>query len=91
LAFIRALARSSSRALCEEVRRSGVTVAVLDGGIDSTHPDLAGKVIAAEAFTDDGDGVLDVEGHGTHVASIIAGTGAASGGQFAGSRPTRSC
>lgn len=66
---------------------AGVTVAVLDTGIDSTHPDLAGKVIAAEDFTGDGAGVLDVVGHGTHVASIIAGTGAASNGQFAGVAP----
>jgi hypothetical protein len=66
---------------------AGVTVAVLDSGIDSTHPDLAGKVIAAEDFTGDGAGVLDVVGHGTHVASIIAGTGAASNGQFAGVAP----
>jgi hypothetical protein len=66
---------------------AGVTVAVLDTGIDSNHPDLAGKVIAAEDFTGDGGGVLDVVGHGTHVASIIAGTGAASNGQFAGVAP----
>lgn len=66
---------------------AGVTVAVLDTGVDSTHPDLAGKVIAAEDFTGDGAGVGDVVGHGTHVASIIAGTGAASNGQFAGVAP----
>jgi len=66
---------------------TGITVAVLDTGVDSTHPDLAGKVIAAEDFTGDGAGVLDVVGHGTHVASIIAGTGAASNGQFAGVAP----
>ncbi|HSR98257.1 MAG TPA: S8 family serine peptidase, partial [Kofleriaceae bacterium] len=66
---------------------AGVTVAVLDTGIDSNHPDLAGKVVAAEDFTGDGGGLLDVVGHGTHVASIIAGTGAASNGQFAGVAP----
>ena len=66
---------------------TGVAVAVLDTGVDSSHADLAGKVIAAEDFTGDGEGALDVLGHGTHVASIIAGTGAASGGQFAGVAP----
>ena len=66
---------------------AGVAVAVLDTGIDATHPDLAGKVAAADSFVDDGLGTIDVLGHGTHVASIVAGTGAASAGQFHGVAP----
>ncbi|MFD1326230.1 S8 family serine peptidase, partial [Micromonospora sonneratiae] len=64
----------------------GVTVAVLDGGVDDQHPDLAGKVAEARNFTDMPD-TRDEVGHGTHVASTIAGSGAASGGKYRGVAP----
>jgi len=66
---------------------AGVTVAVLDSGIDSTHPDLAGKVLARQNFVSGEEDDLDRAGHGTHVASTIAGTGAASGGRLKGVAP----
>ncbi|WP_446213551.1 S8 family serine peptidase [Micromonospora sp. IBSANI012] len=65
---------------------SGVKVGVIDTGVDQTHPDLAGHVAAAENFTADPD-TLDRIGHGTHVASTIAGSAAASQGRFKGMAP----
>jgi subtilisin family serine protease len=62
---------------------TGVTVAVLDTGVDQTHPDLADREIAERNFSGTPDNV-DHFGHGTHVASIVAGTGARSGGTYRG-------
>lgn len=79
---------------------AGVTVAVIDTGIDATHPDLSfrEKVLQNVKIAPDlfGSGPLIIEGllntdttsgHGTHVASTAAGTGAALAGKYGGIAP----
>ncbi|MEU9167501.1 S8 family serine peptidase [Streptomyces sp. NPDC048420] len=65
---------------------AGVKVAVLDTGLDTGHPDLAGKIAGTQTFVPD-QAVQDGHGHGTHVASTIVGSGAASGGSRKGVAP----
>ncbi|MFE2417653.1 S8 family serine peptidase [Streptomyces hokutonensis] len=65
---------------------TGIEVAVLDTGVDTGHPDLAGKIAGSESFVPD-ETVQDGFGHGTHVASTIVGSGAASGGRYKGVAP----
>ncbi|HVF42096.1 MAG TPA: S8 family serine peptidase [Pyrinomonadaceae bacterium] len=77
----------------------GVGVAVLDTGIDATHPDLAGRVARNVKLADlqgaqvgfnapaNIESLTDTDqasGHGTFVSGIIAGSGANSGGKYAG-------
>ena len=82
---------------------NGVNVAVLDTGIDSTHPDVANRVLRNVKLADlQGANLVEflppanveklpdtdqLSGHGTFVGGIIAGSGASSGGKFAGYAP----
>ena len=78
---------------------TGINIAILDTGIDATHPDFffangTSKVIVRIDATCLAQPILycdhttkDLFGHGTHVASIAAGTGAASGGRYTGVAP----
>lgn len=58
-----------------ESQGQGVTVAVVDSGVDASHPDLAGQVLEGKDFTGGGNAQEDRLGHGTSMASIIAGHG----------------
>jgi len=73
------------------INGSEVKIAILDTGIDSTHPDFSfangtSKIVGAVSFS--GESTNDGFGHGTHCASIAAGTGAASSGQYVGVAPS---
>jgi type VII secretion-associated serine protease mycosin len=69
----------------QQTRGQGVRVAIIDTGIDTSHPDLAGTVLAGADFSGVGssDGqtpVGDAGFHGSLVASLIAGQGERTGG-----------
>ncbi|WP_141747749.1 type VII secretion-associated serine protease mycosin, partial [Streptomyces nanshensis] len=54
----------------------GVTVAVVDSGVDASHPDLKGQVLSGKDFTKEGGSAQeDTDGHGTSMAGLIAGAG----------------
>lgn len=53
----------------------GTLVAVIDTGVDATHPDLAGVTVPGLDLVGAGDGRTDLHGHGTHVAGVAAAVG----------------
>ncbi|PAZ17581.1 type VII secretion-associated serine protease mycosin [Streptomyces sp. SA15] len=64
----------------------GVTVAVIDTGVEPDNPDLKGRVLDGKDFAPSsraGDEHTDYDGHGTGMAGLIAGTGAYGGGKGA--------
>jgi subtilisin family serine protease len=63
-----------------------VPVAVIDSGVDATHPELAGRILDAESFVG-GSPRVDALGHGTFVAGLIA-AGADNGIGIAGLAPS---
>jgi serine protease AprX len=63
----------------------GEVVAIIDSGIDSSHPDFGDRIVKTLHYgrgTED-----DLVGHGTHVAGIICGDGASSQGKIVGVAP----
>ncbi len=54
---------------------SGVTAYIVDSGIRTTHTEFSGRVLPGwSAYSSDGTGVEDCNGHGTHVSGIVGGT-----------------
>lgn len=51
---------------------AGVTIAVIDSGVDVDHPDLAAKLVPGRDYINTGGNSDDGNGHGTHVAGIAA-------------------
>ncbi len=51
---------------------AGVTVAIIDSGVESSHPDLRGRVIQGPDLVDGPGGPDDPNGHGTHMAGLVA-------------------
>lgn len=68
------------------VSGNGITIAVLDTGI-SRHPDLKGKIAAFRDFVNQKKYLYDDNGHGSHIAGIICGSGRISGGKYKGIAP----
>ncbi|RKR89593.1 type VII secretion-associated serine protease mycosin [Micromonospora pisi] len=64
----------NAKALWKVSTGNGVTVAVIDSGVDGSHPDLAGQVLPGlDLVQPGGNGQTDPVGHGTTVAGLIAG------------------
>ncbi|HEY6762566.1 MAG TPA: S8 family serine peptidase [Baekduia sp.] len=69
-------ARENLTAAWDVTHGDGAKVAVIDTGVDASHPDLANKIAASADFDDnlgDGPPTTDEDGHGTHVASLACG------------------
>ncbi len=64
----------------------GIRIGIADTGLDRDHPDFAGRIEGFRDFLEEG-GPPDPDGHGTHVASVACGSGAASDGRYAGAAP----
>jgi len=53
---------------------SGVVIAIIDTGVDGTHPDLSSRMVPGWNFYDNNSNTADVQGHGTATAGTAAAT-----------------
>jgi thermitase len=67
-----ALTALKAETVHQSTRGSGVTVAVIDTGVKSSHSDLSGNVLSGVDYVVPGTSANDENGHGTHVAGIVA-------------------
>lgn len=69
-------ARSGFPVAWDHTTGAGALVAVIDTGTETSHPELADRVLAAQTFDASGTAAtIDAVGHGTHVASLACGAG----------------
>lgn len=66
------LARIGAPAAWDVATGQGVTVAILDTGVDASHPDLSAQMVPGWNFYDNNSNSSDVQGHGTAVAGTAA-------------------
>jgi len=92
-AKVQATAAPSRTAIDAQIARNrynvtgeGLTVAVLDSGVNESHPDINGSEIAEKDFTGE-ETTVDLARHGTAVAGLITGDGTASNDTYVGVAP----
>lgn len=69
------LAKVAAPAAWDTTNGAGVTIAILDTGVNGAHPDLAANMVAGWNVYDNNSNTADVYGHGTAVAGVAAAAG----------------
>lgn len=63
----------AANAWSRNIKGKGIKIAVIDTGVDGTHPELAGRVLPGYNAITDNDASMDDHGHGTHCSGSVAG------------------